>query len=109
MKHQRKIYYSIQNYGDGSAGPSWFAPEELAELDRELMDEGWGESCTGWITVESDSPINVITEIMTLDGVVNETEKEIEDMETYRKPGDKYYCMVEELKEKLVRLNEMYE
>ena len=53
MKHQRKIYYSIQNYGDGSAGPSWFDTEELAELDQELMDEGWGEPCTGWLTVES--------------------------------------------------------
>jgi hypothetical protein len=109
MKHQRKIYYSIQNYGDGSAGPSWFDTEELAELDQELMDEGWGEPCTGWLTVESDSPINVLDEIMTLDKMVEETEREIKEIEVYRKPGDEYYYMVEELQEKLVRLNEMYE
>lgn len=49
------IHYSVQNGGDGSAYPAWFESEELAELDQELMDERWGESCTGSITIKGDN------------------------------------------------------
>lgn len=42
-----KIYYSVQNMGDGSAYPWFFTTKELAEWDQRHMDEGWGEMCTG--------------------------------------------------------------
>lgn len=56
-----KIWYSVQNCGDGSAYPLFMESEAQAELDQEYMDEGWGESCTGFIEVESPStkPITV--------------------------------------------------
>ena len=53
------IYYSVSNGGDGSAYPHWFESMELAEWDQEHMYEGWGESCTGSITVESMSAIKL--------------------------------------------------
>lgn len=59
MKHTLTLYYSVQNGGDGSAYPQFMESAELAEYDQENMDEGWGESCTGSIELESDSPITV--------------------------------------------------
>lgn len=37
-----KIFYSVQNGGDGSAYPKLMESKELAEFDQEYMDEGWG-------------------------------------------------------------------
>ncbi len=54
---RQKIFYSVQNGGDGSAYPEFMESMELADFDQEHMSEGWGESCTGSITIESDSPI----------------------------------------------------
>ena len=81
-----KIWYSIRNGGDGSAVLVLMESKELAELDQEcdLYDEGWAEDCSGWITVESDSPITVKGNISTVDG-------EIEDIEEDYKIGDKYF------------------
>lgn len=53
-----KIYYSIQNGGDGSAYPVFFNTEELAEWDQDHLWEGWGESCCGSISFNSESPIS---------------------------------------------------
>ena len=52
---KKNLYYSVQNGGDGSAYPKWFTTQELADWHQEHEDEGWGETCTGYITVESDS------------------------------------------------------
>ena len=49
------LYYSVDNCGDGSAYPRWFETEELAEWHQEHLDDGWGEPCTGTITVEGDN------------------------------------------------------
>src|SRR4051812_36363537 len=65
MKHELTLHYSVQNGGDGSAYPKFMSSAKLAEYDQEHMDEGWGESCTGSITLESDSPITVKEEITT--------------------------------------------
>jgi hypothetical protein len=53
-----KIYYSIQNGGDGSAYPVFLESQELARWDQEHMDEGWGEDCDGYITVETDGVVS---------------------------------------------------
>lgn len=47
-----KIYYSVANGGDGSAYPRFFDTNELAEWHQEHLLEGWGEPCTGDITIE---------------------------------------------------------
>ncbi len=60
-----KLYYSIQNGGDGSAYPEWFDSEKLARWDQDHMYEGWGESCDGWITLTSESPIFVKDTVYT--------------------------------------------
>lgn len=65
MKHTLTLHYSIQNGGDGSAYPKFMSSAKLAEYDQENMAEGWGESCTGCITLESDSPITANREITT--------------------------------------------
>lgn len=65
MKHSLTLHYSVRNGGDGSAYPTFMSSAELAEYDQTNMDEGWGESCTGSITVESDSPIIVKNDIET--------------------------------------------
>jgi hypothetical protein len=57
------LYYSVSNGGDGSAYPQFCESEKIAEflqeIQNELHGEGWGESCTGEITLESESPIKV--------------------------------------------------
>jgi hypothetical protein len=68
MKHKLTLHYSVQNGGDGSAYPQFMSSKELAEYDQEHMDEGWGEPCTGSITLESESPILSKEEITTPEG-----------------------------------------
>lgn len=65
MKHELTLWYSVQNGGDGSAYPQFMESEELAEFDQDNMDTGWGESCTGSIELESDSPITVKDKVTT--------------------------------------------
>ncbi len=61
---KKTLYYSVQNGGDGSAYPKWFTTEALADWHQEHEEEGWGETCTGYITVESDSEM-VCDELMS--------------------------------------------
>ena len=57
------LYYSVSNGGDGSAYPKFSLSKELADIHQdmegELSGEGWGESCVGAISLESESPITV--------------------------------------------------
>lgn len=66
------FWYSVVNCGDGSAYPRFMESEELCELDQELMEEGWGESCVGSFVVESDSPVTSVGEIMTAEDLLAE-------------------------------------
>jgi hypothetical protein len=75
---KKRIYYSIQNGGDGSAYPRWMESEELAEWDQRNMDEGWGEPCYGFIEVQSDSKITVNEEITTIEDMIKEREEDLE-------------------------------
>ena len=50
-----EIWYSIENGGDGSAYPCFFESEKLAEWHQDHLSEGWGEPCTGSITIEGDN------------------------------------------------------
>lgn len=54
MLTERKIWYSVQNMGDGSAYPMFFDTEELAEWDQAHEAESWGESCVDNLTIETD-------------------------------------------------------
>jgi len=59
-----KLYYSVQSGGDGSAYPRFSLSEELVEIDQEIESEfreGWGESCTGVIELESETEIKIVS------------------------------------------------
>jgi hypothetical protein len=58
-KMKTKLWYNIQNGGDGSVFLRWFESKELSEIDEEFMDEGWGECSVDCIVIESDSPIRI--------------------------------------------------
>jgi hypothetical protein len=73
------IWYSIQNGGDGSAYPRWFKTKKLAEMDQEMMDEGWGEPCLGSITFESDSEIRCLAHVDDEDKVIEDLDEIIND------------------------------
>jgi len=105
IKHILTLYYSVQNGGDGSAYPAFFDSMELAELDQDTMDEGWGESCTGSIELESDSPITVTyPTIQTKEKVIKETEGEMK----YNQGQDKWSkSRLEYLNEKLEKLKSL--
>ncbi len=64
-----KIWYSVSNGGDGSAYPTFFEIERLTEIDQDLMIEGWGEDCNGFIEVEGDN-LKIITKVTTTQDVI---------------------------------------
>lgn len=99
---EKTIYYSVKNCGDGSAYPYFFESQELADLDQEFMDEGWGETCSGSLTVTAigangTSAIK-FSECITAEDVRDELESELED-----DPDN------EELKEHLEKVKELIE
>ncbi len=63
-----KIWYSIQNGGDGSAYLGYFFNEFAAQHDQDDMDQPWGETCIGSIdTYEgSDTHKEMINEMSDL-------------------------------------------
>jgi hypothetical protein len=63
--HTLTLFYSVRNGGDGSAYPTFMSTQALADYDQDNMDEGWGESCTGSITLKSESPIIVDDDVVT--------------------------------------------
>lgn len=81
--HSLTIYYSVNNGGDGSAYPSWYENQALADWNQEDQEEGWGEPCTGSITFESESPIvckqEVVSPFVYLLGMLENDDMEIED------------------------------
>lgn len=68
----KKIHYSVSNGGDGSAYPTFVESIALAEWmqENDLCDEGFSGDCSGSITVKSQSPITVETEIETFDDII---------------------------------------
>ena len=59
LPEKLRIYYSIQNGGDGSAYPEFMDTRGLAEWDQDHMVEGWAETCWGELDIVSDSPITI--------------------------------------------------
>ncbi len=72
------LWYSVENYGDGSAYPKFMESKELCELDQQYMDETWGEPCIGCIEVESDSEIKVLTNLITAKEAIKVLEENCE-------------------------------
>jgi hypothetical protein len=64
-KYKKDLIYSVAIEGDGSAYPHLMETMELAEWDQANMYEGWGEECIGTFTVESDSPISIVSNVST--------------------------------------------
>lgn len=88
-----KIWYSVQNCGDGSAYPRFMESKELAELDQDYMDEGWGESCTGCISIESDTPITIKNSVLTVEELIKDIEGDYEPNDEYF-PKERYEALL---------------
>jgi hypothetical protein len=81
---KKTIYYSVSNGGDGSAYPHFFEDKDCAEIHQELMEDGWGEPCTGSVEIETDVDCQIkIKDIITLDEYIKTLEEELD--ETSRK------------------------
>ncbi len=76
---EKTIYYSIQNGGDGSAYPKFFEDMQCAELDQELMEEGWGEPCVGEISAQSNGEITFDNSVTTRAQFIKELKEELKD------------------------------
>ena len=69
-----EIWYSVVNCGDGSAYPTFYESRELAEIHQKYFcGDGWGEECTGTITIESNGDIKS-KDIQTVSGLLKEAE-----------------------------------
>lgn len=114
MKHELTLFYSVVSGGDGSAYPHFMSSMELAEWDQEHLSEGWGESCTGSITVESDSPITIRESIQTpesflidlIDGDNDDLEEFLEKFFPNGKP--EFRVETEEVKSKGYLYNKVF-
>jgi len=72
-----KVWYSVQNGGDGSAYPQWFESEALATFDQDNMDEGWGECCTGSLDIEHEGPIKILDNVITCEKYIEQLEESL--------------------------------
>ena len=88
-----KIWYSVENCGDGSAYPKFMESEALAQLDQDYMDEGWGESCTGSIIIDSNGPISINPSLTTVDEMIEEIEDDYDKDDEYF-PKEKYEALL---------------
>lgn len=70
------IWYSVRNGGDGSAYSTFFESKKLAQMDQEMMEEGWGEECIGSLTIEGDNIKVVRPHVIT----VNEQLKYLDEI-----------------------------
>ncbi len=87
---ETKIWYSVQNGGDGSAYPQLMESKELCIIDQNWMgDECWGEPCYGWFTIESETPIKIKSTVTTALMVKKEIEEELDTdyMKKYKAEG----------------------
>ena len=98
-----EIWYNIQNGGDGSVHLRWFESKELARIDEEHMDEGWGEPSYRSIVIIHDSQIELSIKPQTLDQVIKEVEEELKETwysSSYKKTLQEKLEALEKLKEK---------
>ncbi len=94
-----KVWYSVENGGDGSAYPIFVDSEELAELLQNQQSEGWGESCTGCLEIESEGPI-IVKDITTIDEAIKDASEDIDESWWEEDDQEKLDELLE-LKEKL--------
>jgi hypothetical protein len=78
----RSIYYSVNNGGDGSAYPHFFYDEKCAEVHQGLQREGFGEPCTGSITIHTRDYVEgqeiLCSQAKTLEEYLEELKAELE-------------------------------
>ena len=103
-RYKRELYYYIQNTGDGGVSLRLFDIKELAEICEGCEDEPFSDPGVECITLESASPINVVNNLITLKEVIEEVE---DDIQTFREYEGEYDHVLEELEEKLERLEEL--
>jgi hypothetical protein len=77
-KHKLKMWFGIENGGDGSAGINFFESRELGEFyEDHVDDEGFCESVS-YIEFESDSPITCKEDVETIATVRERLEERLE-------------------------------
>lgn len=91
MSHSLTLYQSIRSGGDGSANAILMESQELCDWDQDHLDEGWGESCTNTIRLESDSPIKLLDEVVTKESYLWDMINDGEEMkDTHEEDDDGY-------------------
>lgn len=75
-----KVYYSVENGGDGSAYPKFFVSQELADFHQDIWqgDEGFAESCTGELEIKGHN-IHIPNAYTAIQFLVEVTEDGIDD------------------------------
>ena len=98
--YTKKIWYSVVNCGDGSAFPQLMESQELAEWHQAHMTERWGEDCSGYIEVQSVSPITLSDKVTTIDDIIDDMGWDLEHGSSRQK---------EELKQQIEELRRLHE
>lgn len=90
---QYTLYYSVRNGGDGSAYPKFMESEQLCRWDQDHMSEGWGESCDGSFTLESESDIFPVSKVATKESYFIEKYVEDYDAKTgFNEEAQEFLC-----------------
>lgn len=99
---KKTIYYSVHDCGDGSAYPIFFEDLDCAEIDQEMMEEGWGESCTGHLEIETDVDCNIqIKNVIKLTDFIKTLEDKLNNKYTKEKRKSEIEEYIKLLKNKL--------
>jgi hypothetical protein len=108
MIYRKEIWYSVHNGGDGSAYPVFMENERQTEIDQRNLDEGWGETCNGRIVLESESPIRVVGDLLTVEQQLAELKEELNQdyLQEYKRQG-KYPGWWKRLEEHIEQLEEL--
>lgn len=96
-----KIWYMIQNGGDGSAYVQYYDSKELAEWSEEQDDEGFAESTVDCITFMSDGNVHINENIQHVDDLILDWEDESKESWADKDECAKKLYELTKIKEKL--------
>lgn len=75
-----QLYYNCRNGGDGSVSVDLHSTEQAANKAEESMDEGWGESSVGSITIiQADDGNLWFEDYDTIDGKFQKVSIKLEE------------------------------
>ena len=89
-----KLYYFVENGGDGSANVRFCESKEVAEIADDNQWEGWGEPSVGYV---EGKVITVPGTIVTAKELILDAEERLDDEYSYNRTEDE--AMLKALKE----------